>query len=263
LKSGTVKHLILPRTYLDKAFAQARNIGQETDEHKHALDALEMMLDRHQLTIVSAEQSIATPEIDEITFQILYPNVLDVMGAKGDENALSLVLQLKYGAFAMLLPADIDGIGVSKLLNRNTNIQSHIVKIPHHGAWPRHSEDNWRKLLDNSDPELAVLSVGSRNPHQHVMPKLFQELWKRQENPNTRLKKFVCTEITRTCVFSTQMRGQMGRAGLDQRRICGGDITIIANKDGTWTFVNEQEHVTQLETVEMPACLGKADLRTQ
>ncbi len=261
LKSGTVKHLILPRAYLDKAFAKARNIGQETGEHKHALDALEMMLDRHQLTIAPAEQSIATPVIDEITFQILYPNVLDVItGTKGSENTLSLVLQLKYGAFTMLLPADIDGIGLSKLLNRNTNILSQVVKIPHHGAWPRHSEENWRKLLDNSDPELAVLSVGSRNPYQHVKPKLFQELWNRQQRPNSRLKKFVCTEITRTCVYTTQIREQMGRTGLAQRRKCGGDVIITANEDGSWIFCNEHEHVTQLQNVEMPACFGKADL---
>ena len=264
LKSGTVKYLILPRTYLDKAFVQAQDTERPAGkEHRHALDALEAMLDRRQLVMVPAEQSITTPTMDEIIFQILYPSVLDAVPTKGNENALSLVLQLKYGAFTMLLPADIDGIGLTKLLKRNENLHSHVVKIPHHGAWPRHSEENWRQLLDNSDPELAVLSVGSRNSYEHVKPELFQELWSRQQSPNTRLKKFVCTEVTRTCVFTARIRGQMGSKGLVQRRACGGDITITANKDGSWTFLNEQEHMTYLKSVEMPACLGKADLESQ
>ena len=264
LNSGTVHFLILPRDYLDQAFTKARNIGQQgADEHKHALDALETMQDRQQLIIVPAEKGTTTPTMDEITFQILYPSVLDVTQAKIKENALSLVLQLRYGAFTMLLPADIDGIGLSKLLKRSTNLDSQIVKIPHHGAWSDHSEDNWRKLLDNSDPEFAVLSVGSRNPYKHVKPELFQELWSRQQSPNTRLRKFVCTEVTRTCVFTAQIRRQMEGTGLVQRRACGGDITIAANKDGSWIFLNENEHATRLKKVEMPACLGKADLQTQ
>jgi beta-lactamase superfamily II metal-dependent hydrolase len=262
LESGTVKHLILPRAYLDKAFVQARDIERSSGkEHKHALDALEAMLDRQQLIIVPAEQSITTPTMGEVSFQILYPSVLDAVPTKGNENALSLVLQLKYGAFTMLLPADIDGIGLAKLLKRSENLHSHVVKIPQHGAWPRHSEENWRQLLDNSDPEFAVLSVGSRNSYEHVKPELFQDLWVRQQSPNTRLKKFVCTEVTRTCVFTALIRRRMGSSGLIQRHPCCGDVIITANKDGSWTFLNEQEHVTRLKNVEMPACLGKADLQ--
>ncbi|MCP4420352.1 MAG: hypothetical protein GY805_27415 [Chloroflexi bacterium] len=261
LKSGTIKHLILPRAYLEMAFAKARNTGQKgADSHKHALDTIETMVDRQQLIIVPAEQGIATPTVDDISFEIMYPSVLDIGWVKGGENALSLVLKLRHGTFSMLLPADIDGIGLSKLLKRNKNLDSKVVKIPHHGAWTKHSENNWRELMDNSDPEFAILSVGSSNTYKHVKPKLFQELWSRQQNSDLRLKKFVCTEVTRTCVFAAKTRTQMGKTGLSKRRLCGGDIIIVANKDGNWTFQNEQEHLARLKNVEMPACLGKANL---
>jgi beta-lactamase superfamily II metal-dependent hydrolase len=86
-------------------------------------------------------------------------------------NEISLVLRISYDQFAALLLADIEGEGLKECLDICTEdeLKANIVKIPHHGAYPKNSED-LKQLLEKIDAEIAILSVSSTNPYGHVMP---------------------------------------------------------------------------------------------
>ncbi|RUT08303.1 hypothetical protein DSM106972_014710 [Dulcicalothrix desertica PCC 7102] len=61
-------------------------------------------------------------------------------------------------------------------------------------------------MLEKIDAELAVLSVGSTNTYGHVVPELFKLLLDQKDDKSKKLEKFVCTEVTRTCVYSASKR---------------------------------------------------------
>ena len=88
---------------------------------------------------------------------------------KSKLNEISVVLRVVYGEFSAILLADIEGDGLTELLQLKTDFTANVVKIPHHGAWPKNGED-LKTLLEFIDPEIAVLSVGSKNQHGHVKP---------------------------------------------------------------------------------------------
>lgn len=145
------------------------------------------------------------------------------------------------------------------MLNRCTDddLHCHILKIPHHGAWQQDAEGT-ESLFTRANPELAILSVGSTNTYNHVQPGLFRALLHLQQTQ--RLQRFVCTEVTRTCVHTAQERADMKQKGLPSRQACAGDIVIEANHSGTWAVCNMATHQARVDAIERAACRRRADL---
>jgi hypothetical protein len=109
------------------------------------------------------------------------------------------------------------------------------------------------------DAELAILSVGSTNTYGHVEPKLFKALIELQKNGDRRLTKFICTEVTRTCVHSASDRLTMGKSGLAKSQKCAGEITIIADVGGKWDLKTETDHLNEIKNCQYAACDGRSD----
>ena len=179
-------------------------------------------------------------------------------------NEISTVLRVGYGKFSALLLADIEGAGLTELLNfwklnsKKTDFTTNIVKMPHHGAYPKNGKD-LEELLALVDAELAILSVGSTNTYGHVEPKLFKALIELQKNGDRRLTKFICTEVTRTCVHSASDRLTMGKSGLAKSQKCAGEITIIADVGGKWDLKTETDHSNEIKNFQYAACDGRSD----
>ena len=183
-------------------------------------------------------------------------------------NEVSTVLQVTYGEFSAQLLADIEGAGLTELLSfLKTNSDSadftaNVVKIPHHGAYPKNG-DELKELLALIDADLAVLSVGSKNIHGHVKPDLFKALIGVKNNKDKRLEKFICTEVTRTCVYSASDHSTMGKSGLSssESKKCAGEITIVAEISGQWKLKTEvNPHNEQVKIFKYAACNGHGDL---
>jgi hypothetical protein len=179
---------------------------------------------------------------------------------KGRDNEISVVLRVSYGDFAALLLADIEGSGLKECIEtcQSHELSANIVKIPHHGAYPKNGDD-LKYLLETIDAELAVLSVGSTNTYGHVVPELFNLLLNQKDNESKKLDKFVCTEVTRTCVHSASKLTAMGKSGLEKGQRCAGEITIRAETSGEWDLKTETEHESVISTVKYPACKGQMD----
>ncbi len=202
-----------------------------------------------------------------LSFRILHPSWLEVETQRATKrvahNEGSLVLRVRYGAFAAVLLADLEGKGLTSLLDRtdkrgSASIRCHVLKIPHHGAWPKNARE-LVALLEHAEPEMAVLSVGSRNNYGHVRPELFRALLDLRNRHDRRLRTFACTEVTRTCALPATEHSPSGR-GLPATRPCAGDIMVEAETDGDWSWPGEERHRVTIKSVPLAACSLPSDV---
>ncbi|MDX2166367.1 MAG: DNA internalization-related competence protein ComEC/Rec2 [Deltaproteobacteria bacterium] len=103
--------------------------------------------------------------IDGVTLRVLHPPAERLPGDNDD----SLVLQLRYGGRAVLLPGDLEAAGEAALVQRwGATLASDVVKVPHHGSRTSSSAP-WLRAVA---PRLAVISAGADNrfgfPHPEV-----------------------------------------------------------------------------------------------
>ena len=88
----------------------------------------------------------------------------DKMSTGGNEtNANSIVARLDYGSFSMLLTGDAEEQTEHRLLTKDLDLQTKVIKISHHGSKYATSKD----FLDRVKPEVAIVSCGAWNRYGH------------------------------------------------------------------------------------------------
>ena len=88
----------------------------------------------------------------------------DKMNTGGNEtNANSIVVRLDYGSFSMLLTGDAEEQTEHRLLTKELDLRSRVIKISHHGSKYASSKD----FLDRVKPEVAIVSCGAWNRYGH------------------------------------------------------------------------------------------------
>ncbi|MDO4330269.1 MAG: ComEC/Rec2 family competence protein [Lachnospiraceae bacterium] len=94
----------------------------------------------------------------------LYPQKGEEIDAS-DRNQQSLILQVDYGSFHMLLTGDADEEGERRLAARQGEqlARIQVLKAAHHGSRYSNSEE----LLDAAQPDLAVISYQKGNSYGH------------------------------------------------------------------------------------------------
>ncbi len=103
-------------------------------------------------------------------------------------NEASLVLELTYGEFCMLLTGDVEGQGEESLYKEGELPQCDVLKAAHHGS--RNSTAT--EFLDAVQPAVTLISAGVDNRYGHP-----------HEETLDRLKKSGCS------VYSTQENGTL------------------------------------------------------
>ena len=78
-------------------------------------------------------------------------------------NNLSIVMKFTYGYSTFLFPGDIDFKAEKFLAESGFQINSEILKVPHHGSATSSSEI----FLNRVSPKESVISVGMNNPYNH------------------------------------------------------------------------------------------------
>lgn len=134
--------------------------------------------------------------LDGVHFRVLHP-VSGADAARGQApNDHSVVLQVTWGDFDLLLTGDIPvevEAGLAPLLE-----PVEVLKVAHHGS----RTSTGRLFLDRVRPEVALISVGRRNRFGHPAPVVLQRL---------------------------------RRAGVPVRRTdLGGTLRLQARADGSW-----------------------------
>jgi competence protein ComEC len=88
----------------------------------------------------------------------------DKMTTGGNEaNANSIVARLDYGSFSMLLTGDAEDQTEHRLLTKELELKSKVIKIAHHGSKYASSAD----FLNRVKPEVAIVSCGAWNRYGH------------------------------------------------------------------------------------------------
>ncbi len=85
-----------------------------------------------------------------------------------DGNAWSLILLARFPGGRVLLTGDCTPQAEQRLLQARLWPRADVLKVAHHGAGLTTTSD----LLQAVSPQLAVISVGSRNPYGHPAPAL-------------------------------------------------------------------------------------------
>jgi beta-lactamase superfamily II metal-dependent hydrolase len=103
-----------------------------------------------------------------ISFEVLNP----ISGlVDPEQNEVSIVLAVEFSQINALLTADIDANVESMLLIRSVDLESEILKVPHHGSKLSSSS----MFLQEVAPDEAIISVGS-NQYSHPAPEVISRL---------------------------------------------------------------------------------------
>jgi competence protein ComEC len=110
--------------------------------------------------------------VDGVALRVVAPEGAGKESENGDSNPASVVLELRFGAFAALLTGDAPISAELGLLSRLRSPRFQLLKVGHHGS----STSTSQELLDRTHPEVALISVGRRNRYGHPNPGVLQRL---------------------------------------------------------------------------------------
>lgn len=100
---------------------------------------------------------------NELSMTCVYPE--KKISYYPNNNARSLVMQLKLNEFDILFPGDIEADQEFNLINSTCEekLSSEILKVPHHGSGTSSSDI----FIDEVSPKVAIFSYGEHNKFGH------------------------------------------------------------------------------------------------
>lgn len=122
-----------------------------------------------------------------VELSMLWPSVAGEQSTNND----SIVLRLKFGEHSILLTGDIEKLAERALVESNQDLNTTVVKVPHHGSKTSSTDD----FVRATQPTLAIISVGRNSMYGHPHPEVV-ERW--QANGATVLTTGECGTITIT-----------------------------------------------------------------
>jgi len=108
----------------------------------------------------------------DIILEIIWPEQSSIESFLKPTNNTSVVSRLVYGDIEFLLTGDIEKKVENYLINQNLNLESDILKVPHHGS-KTSSNDNFIEIIN---PQASVISVGKDNRYNHPNDEVLERL---------------------------------------------------------------------------------------
>lgn len=211
----------------------------------------------------------------QVEIEILAPSLAEgLSGASGEDrkrrklesNSVSAVIGLIHNSHrAVLLPGDLDEVGLENLLIDQDNIEASILIFPHHGGSAK-SMDNYnfaRKLCSLVKPRLVIFSLErgrffgknrSENPRGDIMKGVIAAI------PNAHI---MCTQLSGKCAAKNPISdfshlSNLPALGFDNDSCCGGTIAITINGKQT-SYVpllsSHRAFISNPDEVPTPICL--------
>ncbi len=107
---------------------------------------------------------------------ILSPDeaTLNITGAdeSDDANNRAVVTLIQYKKIKLMLAADIELSTEQSLIDDQDIEDVDVLKVPHHGS----KNGANARFIEATQPEIAVISVGARNPFHHPAPSTLTKL---------------------------------------------------------------------------------------
>lgn len=125
---------------------------------------------------------------------VLFPDSEFMSGTEGDTDNNSVVLQLIYGQMKFLFPGDIRSEAQGSLISSGRDLQSNVIKIPHHGS----NDACTLEFLRQVKPDYAVISVGKDNRYGYPQSTALRKL-----NPERLGAALYRTDVNGTVLVQT------------------------------------------------------------
>jgi hypothetical protein len=212
-----------------------KNIFANTDSQKGSKiwdDLLFVLTEKHKKGEVYFEPSL-TPHLNgmldqgEVAIEVLAPNQYlagkgpgstDRKGRKLTSNSISAVIRLNHNQKPIvILPGDIDKVGLDNLLEENPNLQSWLAIFPHHGGTPSagNIERFTTDFCDSVKPDIVVFSITDNE----------------KDFPNNEVVQVIANRFVNIRMLSTRSSGvllQHINSCKDSHHYnCTGNISII------------------------------------
>jgi competence protein ComEC len=111
----------------------------------------------------------APKEIGGVRVEFLHPPLIRKKGQSFTGNDASLVIKLIYGEVSFLFAGDVESAAEEEVLRSKTNLQSTVLKAPHHGS----KTSSTQKFVEKIRPKFVVFTVRAggrqRLPHPTVL----------------------------------------------------------------------------------------------
>lgn len=110
---------------------------------------------------------VPLPVKEELSFTLdgaefsVYPPMKSLYNG---ENDYSLVIKLNYGNTGFLFSADAEKIRLQELLTQIPDLQSTLLKVPHHGVL----EDNSKLFFQKVKPSYAVITASKKTEYKEA-----------------------------------------------------------------------------------------------
>ncbi|MFC1983719.1 DNA internalization-related competence protein ComEC/Rec2 [Chloroflexota bacterium] len=144
-----------------------------------------------ECTTSQARQQI---DLGETVIEVLNPRIPHLTGTQSDIDNNGMVLHISMGEVSFLLTADIMWEAEFELVARRVNLASTVLKVGHHGS----DTSTTPEFLAVTNPQLAVISVGTDNKFGHPTTKVMERLEDR-----IGLEKIYRTDEQETIEFTT------------------------------------------------------------
>jgi competence protein ComEC len=141
----------LDTVYLSAHFGRGEQAGQGEAFFLEALAAAGVEIRR-------LRPGDRVPLDDRTAVEVLWPDARAAAATRRRGNELSLVLRVTCDQQALLLPGDIEEVGLEALAERAEKVRSQILLLPHHGSW----DDALPAFVRAVDPEIVLVSRSGR-----------------------------------------------------------------------------------------------------
>jgi len=105
---------------------------------------------------------------------VLSPGRTFLRGTRSDANANSVVLRVDHGEDCVYLAGDSEALTEARIVRAGLE-PCEVLKVAHHGSAYNTSD----LFLDALRPEIAIVSVGTRNRYGHPSPETLGRLGRR------------------------------------------------------------------------------------
>ncbi len=185
--------------------------------------------------------------------------------ARATSNAMSVVLRLHHGNHpVMLIPGDLDHVGLIDLIERRKDLRSDILLFPHHGghighggtlsARVRNNAQFARTIIEQVKPRVVFFSIG-RGLFSTPRPEIIEEV--RSSDVGCYIR---CTQLSEHCQPKGQDRSAPGLSALPAlgsggNKCCGGSVEIVFDGQNTFRMLDQRSHAEFVEgVVSTPLC---------
>jgi competence protein ComEC len=228
---------------------------------------------RRRAVKVHAQLTSTSSELlrrDEIEIQILAPSPeIALVGAGGQPpgdrpllsaNAMSAVVRIVVNEIPeVLLPGDLDAVGLEHLLAEYPEPRARVLVFPHHGGRPARAdpEDFAARLCAVVRADLVVFSI-SRRKHATPQPEVIRGVL--QAAPGAHI---ACTQLSERCAArlpsappthlnERPARGHVGNA------CCAGTIELtFGNATPTYTPARSSHQAFVEREAPTALCMGR------